>query len=99
MNKGILGLLFLILTLTGLGTYSLMLYEGWSLFDSFYFVLVTITTVGYGDIIPQTYEGRITSMLLIIFGVGTVQGTAGHRQGLIWFFQKKQKLNYKYAPV
>ncbi len=43
-----------------------------TLFDAFYWALVTISTVGYGDISPVTHEGRIVSMLIIITGVGLI---------------------------
>ncbi|WP_296808209.1 potassium channel family protein [uncultured Methanobrevibacter sp.] len=39
------------------------------LFDSFYFVIVTLTTVGYGDIVPQTFNDRVITILLIIVGI------------------------------
>lgn len=40
-----------------------------SFIDSLWYVLVTITTVGYGDIIPTTIEGRIIGIILIIIGI------------------------------
>lgn len=43
-----------------------------NLFDAFYWALVTISTVGYGDISPVTSEGRAVSMLIIIAGVGLI---------------------------
>ncbi|QRV91181.1 ion channel protein [Ceratobasidium sp. AG-Ba] len=33
------------------------------------FVLVTITTVGYGDIIPRSFLGRLLSVPLLLFGL------------------------------
>ncbi len=41
-------------------------------FDSFYWALVTMSTVGYGDITPQTNEGRIVSLVLIVAGLGVI---------------------------
>ncbi len=38
-------------------------------FDALYWALVTISTVGYGDISPVTTEGRIVSIIVIITGV------------------------------
>ena len=43
-----------------------------NLFDAFYWALVTISTVGYGDITPVTPEGRVVSMLIIVTGVGLI---------------------------
>jgi len=42
------------------------------LFDAVYWALVTITTVGYGDITPVTTEGRAVSMLIILTGIGAI---------------------------
>lgn len=38
-------------------------------FDYFYFVIVTLATVGYGDIIPRTYNEKILTIILIVIGV------------------------------
>ena len=43
-----------------------------NLFDAFYWALITISTVGYGDISPVTPEGRIVTMLIIITGIGLI---------------------------
>ncbi|MCU7798385.1 MAG: NAD-binding protein [Candidatus Thiodiazotropha sp. (ex Myrtea spinifera)] len=41
-------------------------------FDSIYWALVTMSTVGYGDITPQTTEGRLVALALIIAGLGVI---------------------------
>ncbi|WP_201353036.1 NAD-binding protein [Hydrogenimonas urashimensis] len=43
-----------------------------SLFDAIYWAVVTVTTVGYGDITPVTHEGRFISILVIITGLGAI---------------------------
>ena len=43
-----------------------------SLFDALYWSLITITTVGYGDIAPVTDAGRTISMLVIISGIAMI---------------------------
>lgn len=46
--------------------------EGWSWLDSIYFSLVTITTLGFGDITPVTTAGKIFTIFYIIVGVGLI---------------------------
>ncbi len=43
-----------------------------SLFDALYWALITISTVGYGDISPITPEGRVVSMIVIISGIAMI---------------------------
>ena len=38
-------------------------------FDAFYFVVVTMTTVGYGDVTPLSQAGRVMTLLMIFTGV------------------------------
>ena len=38
-------------------------------FDAFYFVVVTMTTVGYGDVTPLSQPGRVMTLLMIFTGV------------------------------
>jgi voltage-gated potassium channel len=44
-------------------------------FDGVYWALVTISTVGYGDITPHTPEGRFITLVLIICGIGVISFT------------------------
>ena len=57
-----------------LGTVGFMAAEGRSLGDAFYFTIVTVATVGYGDIHPETQLGKVLAILLIVMGVGTFLG-------------------------
>ena len=41
-------------------------------FDSFWWAMSTVTTVGYGDIYPVTTEGRIVAIFLMLTGIGTL---------------------------
>jgi len=56
------------------GTMSIKFIEGLSFFDSFYFTIITIATVGYGDISPVHTAGKVVSLVLVIVGVGTFTG-------------------------
>jgi voltage-gated potassium channel Kch len=44
--------------------------EGWQWIDSIYFSVVSLTTVGYGDITPVTNGGKIFTMFYLVFGIG-----------------------------
>ena len=57
-----------------LGTIGMMTIEKRSLVDSFYFVIVTMATVGYGDVHPITDMGKIFAIFIIVTGVGTFIG-------------------------
>ena len=48
-----------------------------SFFDALYWATVTLTTVGYGDMIPVTDLGRFVSMLSSIFGVAIIALPSG----------------------
>jgi hypothetical protein len=48
-----------------------MVIENLSFIDAFYFTIVTVATVGYGDIYPITTAGKIFCIFLIIVGIGT----------------------------
>lgn len=44
--------------------------EGWSWLDSYFFTVVTISTVGYGQLVPATAIGKIATTILIFVGLG-----------------------------
>ncbi|VVC01457.1 Calcium-gated potassium channel MthK [uncultured archaeon] len=44
--------------------------EGWTWEDSVYFTTSTITTVGYGDLVPHSYLGRLFTIPLMLIGIG-----------------------------
>ena len=64
------GVLTLALTVVAVATLFYWLVEGWSLVDALYFSVVTIATVGFGDLTPHTTIGKIFTILYIITGIG-----------------------------
>src|ERR687890_594210 len=53
------------------GTAGFTLVEGWSLADSLYMTVMTVTTVGYGPPLPLSPAGRNFSIFFMVLGVGT----------------------------
>lgn len=53
------------------GTAGYMIIERWSFIDSLFMTVTTITTVGYREVRPLDTEGRIFTIFLVLFGVGT----------------------------
>ena len=80
-----------------LGVIGFSLLEGFSPFDSLYLTIITISTVGYGDITARTLGGRILEMFIIIAGVGSfvivianfIEITIGRKDALA----KQKKIN------
>jgi voltage-gated potassium channel len=64
-------LLFIPLVTIIIGTGGFMWLEKLSFLDALYFTIVTIATVGYGDISPATAGGKILAIFIIIIGIGT----------------------------
>lgn len=63
-------LLVVVLATLASGMFFYRRFEGWSLLDSLYFSVITLTTVGYGDFAPQTNAGKIFTIFYIIVGLG-----------------------------
>ena len=51
--------------------------EGWSWVDAFYFCVISLTTVGYGDLSPATPLGKIFTMFYLLIGLGVLAGFIG----------------------
>ena len=64
--------IFLSLSVIGFGTGGYYFLEGWSLADSLYMTIITMTTVGYGEIYPLNQDGRLFTVVLILMSVGIV---------------------------
>ena len=54
------------------GTAGYRFIEGWPLFDSLYMTVITLATVGYGEVHPLDTAGRYFTILLILGGIGVM---------------------------
>ena len=54
------------------GTAGYHLAEGWGLLDSLYMTVITLSSVGYGEVHPLSAAGRVFTMLLIMGGIGVM---------------------------
>lgn len=61
-----------IATTLAIGTAGFTVIDGYPPFDAFYMTLITMTTVGYGEIHPLSHAGRVFNSFLIVFGVTTI---------------------------
>jgi voltage-gated potassium channel len=57
---------------TAIGAAGYRLIEAWSWVDSFYMAVITLSTVGFGEVWDLSPTGRVFTMLLIVLGVGLV---------------------------
>ncbi len=65
--------------------------EKWSWIDAFYFSVITIATVGYGDFSPQTNLGKLFTVGYILVGIGLfVTTTATLASQMLFAMQSKQ---------
>lgn len=69
--------LFSIVSWIALGTMVYHRLEDWSWGESFYFTVVTLATVGYGDLHPTTQTSRMFTALFILSGVAVVLAALG----------------------
>jgi hypothetical protein len=66
-----------ILILIGIGTVSFKFLEDWTWIESFYFSVVTLTTVGFGDFHPTSDGSRLFTAIYILVGVTITLGSFG----------------------
>ena len=58
-----------VVAVLGLGTVVYRLLEDWGWIDSFYFSVITLTTVGYGDLAPTSPESKLFTSFYLITGI------------------------------
>lgn len=80
--------LFLVVITLAAGTVFYWRMEGWSVLDSLYFSVVTLTTIGYGDLSPTTAASKVFTIFYAFIGIGlivafvsTIAGASVSRRG------------------
>lgn len=90
----------LLASLIGGATVFFRYVEGWSWIDSYFFTVVTLSTVGYGNLVPVTAVGKIATTVLIITGLG-VFAVAIQRFGIYAIRRQEMKVHHshhRHAP-
>ena len=76
MSRPLIAVILIHLVLV-FGTAGYMLIESWPLLDSLYMTVITLATVGYGEIREISQLGRAFTMVLILMGVGLFMYVGG----------------------
>jgi len=82
--RKLLLLISLLLAASSIGFYLLELRpQGLDFFSALWWTVVTLTTVGYGDIVPQTFPGKVLGIVIMASGVGLVSTLSGNLASLL----------------
>lgn len=82
-----------------IGTLGFVIIDGYPPFEAFYMTLITVLTVGYGEILPLSFAGRVFNSMLLLFGVTVILlATGAMTQTIIelelnQFFGKRRNKN------
>lgn len=64
--------IIVIIFVISFGTIGYSIIERWNPFDSLYMTIITLTTVGYGEVHPLSKVGKFFTIILILSGVGAM---------------------------
>jgi voltage-gated potassium channel len=65
------------------GTLGFMAVEGWSLLDAFYMTVISLTSVGFGEVHPLSPAGKLFTVLVILGGVAVVAVALGYGSRIV----------------
>jgi voltage-gated potassium channel len=74
MERNFLRAAILLPIIVIIGTIGYWGIEKWSLIDSFYMTIITLATIGYNEVHPLTANGKLFTILFVIFGVAPAWG-------------------------
>lgn len=64
-----------------------------SIFHSLWWAVATLTTVGYGDIYPVTFFGRMFTFIILMIGVGIISSSSGIMVNALQKVIEEEKIN------
>ena len=64
-----IGTAMFFVAIVALGTVAYQVVEGWSLGDSFYMTVITVTAVGYAEVHPLSPAGRLLTLFVLFGGI------------------------------
>ncbi len=83
MERQVFCILILAIAVLVSGTVGYVVIEGWSLLDAFYMTVITLTTVGFGEVHPLSSSGKIFTVFLVGSGVFVVTYSISFLVGLL----------------
>lgn len=92
-----IGPLIALMTVVCGGAIGYRITEGWDWGDCFWMVLITISTIGYGEVEPLSHAGRLVTVLTIAGGIVVVQLTIQRLLGLseAGYFRQLRELRFR----
>jgi len=98
------GPLLIFFMVASVGIWGYVLIERWSFLEALYMVALTLSTVGFREVKPLSETGRIFTIFLIIFGIGTVAYTVGKVvefmvEGKIGKLARRQRMERKISEL
>jgi voltage-gated potassium channel len=83
LTRRLTGPIVALLATIAIGTVGYMLIEGWGFADAFYMTMITIGTVGFGEVQPLSATGRAFTSFLIVAGIVGISYTVTVITGLV----------------
>jgi voltage-gated potassium channel len=96
--------LLLLTAIIAFGVVGYTTLEGFSLLEAFYMVVITLSTVGFREVRELDAQGKILTIGIILFGVGTVAYTVGQFieimvEGHIVGYRRRKRMETKIKDI
>lgn len=90
----------ILLTIITVGIVGYTALEGWPVLDSLYMLVITLFTVGFGEVRPLSDAGKVLTMMIIVSGVGTAIYAVGQLgeiivEGHIFGYRRRKRMEKK----